>query len=351
MFFSRPPSYLGIDLGAGGVKIVELRQEKKRPVLHTYGLASVPKELGEVSDNSVENYAKIIKQICRSAKTISKKVTVSLPSSVVFHALVTLPVGGKKEANDLILDAEVRKLLPQPLEEMVVDYQMLPVEKDAKNQLVLVTATSRTLNTTYSRIFQRAGLELQALEPEASALTRSLVGRDDSLSMVVDIGAERTNFFIVERGVPLTHNSIEAGGNKINRILERALALAPELVEQAKFDLFRTVFKDNDQVVVDRLLSVLMPVIDPIVKEVAYSIEVFARQESNHEKRLEKIILAGGASLLPGFAGYMGEKLKVKCYVGDPWSRVVYQDGLRPVIADLGPRMAVAIGLALRTLT
>jgi sugar (pentulose or hexulose) kinase len=35
MFGFKPKSYLGIDLGAGGVKIVELQEQKKRAVLFT----------------------------------------------------------------------------------------------------------------------------------------------------------------------------------------------------------------------------------------------------------------------------------------------------------------------------
>jgi hypothetical protein len=38
MFFSKPKSFLGIDFGAGGVKLVELKQEKNRPVLFTWDI-------------------------------------------------------------------------------------------------------------------------------------------------------------------------------------------------------------------------------------------------------------------------------------------------------------------------
>ena len=35
----------------------------------------------------------------------------------------------------------------------------------------------------------------------------------------------------------------------------------------------------------------------------------------------------------------------MKVFVGDPWARVVYQQGLKGILNDLGPRMGVSIGL------
>ena len=91
-----------------------------------------------------------------------------------------------------------------------------------------------------------------------------------------------------------------------------------------------------------------MPVVDPIIKEIEVSFELYLRQTGNEGKRPEKIILTGGMGSLPFLAKHIQEKFKIKCYVGDAWARVVYQDGLKPVLREIGPRLSVAIGLALR---
>ena len=56
----------------------------------------------------------------------------------------------------------------------------------------------------------------------------------------------------------------------------------------------------------------------------------------------------GGSALFPFLVDELSEKFKMKCYVGDPWGRVVYQESLKPILNSIGPRMSVAIGLALR---
>lgn len=359
---------------------MELRSEKKRPMLLTYGISSEHEDLHKLDLHSeniannllrkekrspalqaevaalmsvkqIEGYAKTIKAVCRAARTKAKKAVVNLPVSAMFHAVVTLPKVKKEDFNK-VLKAEVKKLLPRPLEEMALDYQVLPASKEAAMERVLINAVPLELIAFYTKIFQRAGLALEVLESGSAALARALVGRDRSLCMIIDIGAERTNFFIVDESVPVTHQSIEIGGNKMDEILQRTLGVENSLVTQIKYDLghYFSTPKDQQAKEAEAVMQVLLPAVDPIVKEIEYGFEVYLRQSGNEKKRPEKIILTGGASFLPNLTRYIENKFKVKCYVGDPWARVVYQDGLKPLLHQIGPRMAMAIGLALRNM-
>jgi hypothetical protein len=38
----------------------------------------------------------------------------------------------------------------------------------------------------------------------------------------------------------------------------------------------------------------------------------------------------------------------MKVVIGDPWSRVIFPVELKPALDEIGPRFAVAIGLAMR---
>ena len=388
MFWNKPKSYLGVDIGSGGVKLVELRLEKNRPVLFSYGLTSNKQDVHKLlanedksianllSPNSgaaltagektnlkteadatsqlagaqIEKYANIIKTICRTSRITAKTAVVSLPVSSVFHAGVALPVV-KKEELDHLVKAEVKKLLPMALEEMALDYQALKGLPEDKSQRVLVNAVPHKLIEFYSKVFQRAGLSLEALEPESTALARALIGHDSAVSIIIDIGSERTNFFIVDQGMPITHQSIESGGDKIDKILQNILGIERDLVEQVKHDLFDFLSATSNNILSEqKWLDILMPVVDPILKEIEVSLELYLRQTGNEGKRPEKIILTGGMGLMPFLAKYIQEKFKIKCYVGDSWARIVYQEGLKPVLRQIAPRMSVAIGLAMRNI-
>ncbi|HSR89038.1 MAG TPA: type IV pilus assembly protein PilM [Candidatus Udaeobacter sp.] len=377
MFWKKQKSYLGVDIGSGGIKMVELRLEKNRPVLFSYGLTSnkqdvhkllvneekniaslvgsnsAKKEItaaptDQLAEAQIDKYASAIKTICKTSRILSKTAVVSLPVSSVFHAVVTLPIV-KKDELDHLVKAEVKKLLPMPLEEMALDYQILKSSSEDKTQRILLNAVPHKMIEFYSKIFQRAGLSLEALEPESTALARALIGRDQAVAMIIDIGSERTNFFIVDQGVPITHQSIESGGDKIDKILQNILGVEHDLVGQIKYDMFDYLAAGNNNILSEqKWLDILMPVIDPIFKEIEVSLELYLRQTGNEGKRPEKIILTGGIALMPFLAKYIQDKFKIKCYVGDAWARVVYQDGLKPVLRQIGPRMSVAIGLAMR---
>ncbi len=205
--FKKQQSYIGIDLGAGGVKLVELKQEKNHPVLFTYGIAEdidlpplnsiiIPEDplmqkvqikstktvpLDDALDPAVvEKYARVVHDLCLQAKTVSRVATGSLPTSSVFHAVLTLPLVKKDELTHLV-QAEIKKLLPLPIEDMVLDIQIISTEESQKTQHVLVNAVARSLVSFYTAVFSRAGLVLDSLEPESMAMSRALVGKDPAI--------------------------------------------------------------------------------------------------------------------------------------------------------------------------
>lgn len=372
--FAKKEAYLGVDLGANGIKLVELHKTKGRPQLWTYGSISraldihVKHEkraedlLAEASsthaparkakdssrfaidDPRIDEYAKLLKHLIKASKVTTKRVTASLPVSHVFHALITLPPVDKKEYRHHI-EAKVKKLLPRPIEEMQVVHQKMEQPKDEEKRALkfLVTAAPKDLVTFYTAIFQKAGLQLEELETEAFALERSLVGNDHAVVMIVDIGAERTNFFIVDNGLPVTHRSIHIAGHAIDRSLRGALGLPEDVVRQMKYDM---AMMDEKKIPT----AIFRNILDPIVKEIQYSFDLYLHQIGNEKKVPEKIILSGGSSVFPPIAHHLRQAFDMKVFVGDPWARVVHQQGMRQLLDDIGPSMGVTIGLAMRNI-
>ncbi len=368
-------------MGAGGIKLVELRQEKNRPVLFTYGLTSVPQDVHQLlaeqrlapermkieqkenirlekkdtplldaSEERINRYAETLKAVCKAAKTVSQTAVVSLPVSAVFNSIVTMPKVDQKEFMG-VLKAEVKKLLPYSIDEMVLDYQILESFSTDKVKKILISAVPKTIVEFYTRVFKRAGLILESLEPESTALERSLIGRDKAVTMLIDMGAERTNFFIIDQSIPITNHTIESGGNKINRLLMNALGAEESEIGEIKHDLFKRSQSGSAKLDKKTFIDYIMPVVDPIVKQIEYSFGLYLNQTGNENKRPEKIVLTGGAAMVPFLAEHLSDTFKIKCYLGDPWARVVYQDRLKPLLNEIGPRMSVAIGLALKNIT
>jgi len=374
--FQKQEAYLGVDLGAHGIKVVELKKVKNRPHIWTYGLLNkkldvhapekehkkvaqyfdyekkdeVKKEKNKdqsgFKDDRVEEYAALLKKVLKDARVTANRATASLPVSEIFHTLITLPNVDKKDLKHHV-HAKVKKLLPLPIDEMQVVFQLFPDSEAKRDYLqVLVTAAPKSLVLLYTKIFQKAGIVLDELETEAFALERALVGRDSTAALVIDMGSERSNFFVIKNSLPITHRSIKIGGNNFDSHLAQVLGISHQQAEQIKIDLAGGTLEHR---IDPELFS---PLLDPVVKEIQFSIDVYRSQSqaSGVDKGIEKIILTGGLAFFPPFIDYLKEKFPLTIFVGDPWARVVYQQGLKSVLDNLGPRMAVSVGLAMRNL-
>lgn len=362
-FGAKKQSFLGVDIGGGGIKIAELQNEKGRARLFTYGfMERLPDaEPLNMVDSPMETGA-LLKKIVQKAKTSTMKSVAGLPIASVFSSVITVPKGNDKELRDAI-QYQAKKLIPVPLEEMVTDFKIItppgsntkPAAKDAKDAKkdevktvqVLLTGASRTMVQKYVTTFKQAGLELVSLETEAFALIRALIGKDRATTMIVDIGAARTNIIIVENGVPYVTRSLDMGGAALTKAMAKALALDLRSAEQMKVDIksVSAIYPG------DGLPRIFETTIAPMLTELQYSMNLYLGQGEaapGMAKQVEKIILTGGTAGLPSLAPFFAKQLGIKTYVGDPWARVVSPDGLRPLLEEIGPRYAVAVGLAMR---
>lgn len=366
LFGAKKISYLGVDIGAGGVKLVELRNEKGRARLMTYGFTERMPDVQPASPvDAPQETAALLKQICKKAKTTTNRAVASLPVASVFSSVITVPKGADKDIREAVR-WQAKKLIPVPIEEMVLDFKVIGVGdagrpskeapkgeekgagKDApKTVPVLITGASKTMVQKYVNVFRLAGLEMASLETESFALIRSLIGKDRSTSMIVDIGALRTNIIIVDSGVPYVTRSLDLGGAVFSRAIAQTLSLGIEAAEKMKCDIgaVQGIYPGEG------LPKVFETTVAPLVTEMRYSLDLFNGQERGEgqaQNRVEKIVLTGGTSALPALAAHFSGQLGLKVHPGDPWARVIYPDGMRPLLDEIGYRFSVAVGLAMR---
>ncbi len=348
-------SYLGVDLGATSIKIVELKDEGGRPRLLTYGYSEETsgypeKEFTETPEKAID----LIKKICAKSRTVSKQTVAALPSASVFSSVLNIPSSVGKDLGSAV-QWEAKKIIPLPLEEMILDWKVLNPEEPPsatgtpgtpaptqKTTQILLTAAAKNLVKKYLDIFKGAGLNLVSLETETFALIRSLIGVDKSTVIVVDIGAGSTAISIIENGVPFLNRSLNIGGLTITKEIAASLGTDFNQAEQLKYDVgISRGAEGGVPKIVERALSMLL-------NEIKYCSNVYQSQESARGRRVEKIILTGGGALLPNFSEYLSSALNMRTYIGNPWARMIYPEEMRPILDQIGPKFSVAIGLAMR---
>jgi len=347
-----PHTYLGVDIGASGLKVVELANEKGRAKLMTYGYSErrpgQPTGLSPFDD--VKSAGELLAKLCKQSGTKGTKAMAALPLSSVFSAIVSVPRRRTEKEMQPLVDAQVGKLTPIPLSEMVtystyIDGMEGEKGKSSDHARVLVTGATKSLVQKYVDIFRIAKLDLQAIDTEAFALVRSLIGKDKSPIAVFDIGGMRTNITIVEKGVPVLTRSINIGGTSVTRRIMDQMNVPEAEAEQIKHDLGNMAGASTGA---GGLPAVLDAVMQPMLNEIRYAFQLYAGMELTEYKKVEKIVLTGGSSHLPRVVEFLKESLNMNVYRGDPWARVVFPEDLRPVLDEVGPRMAIAIGLGMR---
>ncbi len=342
-FTSSTQSYLGVDISALSAKIVELKRHGNKVALSTYGFSErfSQEPVKENVPMDPAQTAALLRHIGSKARITSNLVLASLPTFSVFSSIININQSVNKKDFDAAVNWEAKKVIPLPLQDIVLDWQKIEsAETSATGAKILLTGAPKALIQNYISVFKTAQFNLLSLETEIFALIRSLLGNDRSPVMIIQLGSTTTNIFVVDKSVPVINRSISVGGINITQAIANHLNLGMVQAEQFKYDLMH-----NGEQEEATLPSMIIDALGPIVNEIKYILEVFGNKEN---RRVEKIILTGGGALLPGLTTYLSEHFNVNAIVGDPWFRIAYPFELKPILEKIGPRLAVAIGLAMR---
>jgi len=339
--------FLGIDIGDSSLKMVELKRHNRQISLVNYAFSE---NVNEVNFTKVEDIAYLTKAIIKvkaDAGITCLRATASLPTFAVFSSIINLANVDKKNL-DAVVNEEAKKVIPLPPEEMILDWKLVP---DAENETgvrggvrVFLTGSPKKLVRKYLDIFKQAKLVLASLETETFSLVRALLGNDKSTAMIVEIGANSTDIFIVKESIPVLNRSLAICGSTVTKALAEKLGVSYAQAEQFKLDLSVSLSVDSPE----ELPKLIEKTLEPIVTEMQYMLDFFKTQNNGE---VEKIILSGGGALLLNLADYLSRRLNLKVIIGDPWSHINYPAELTPILKEVGPRLAVAVGLAMREIT
>lgn len=348
-----PKNFLGIDIGTSSIRVVELSRKGQSLKLINYGeikTASLQKapfrtvEKDTLLLSNRETSAAIL-AILREAGIQTREVNLSIPDFSSFFTNFELPPMSQKELESAVR-YEARSYIPFPLSEITLDWTI--IEGDVSNKVkapleILVVAIPNEVINQYQEVATLSGLRLRALEAEAFALSHSLARNEKKTVGIVDIGARSTTCNILENGILKISHSFNISGNELTGILSRSLGVDYEKAEELKKGIGLAGAETAEQ----NIREVLLPLIDLILAEIK---KIFGNYYRRENKEVEKIILAGGTSLLPGLKEYFFEELKKEVEIANPFSRTIFPPILEETLKEMGPGYAIAVGLAIRGL-
>ncbi len=309
---------------------------------------------GEVQDPQALGAA--LKAFFSSTKLAKKQVRIGVASNRI--GVRTVEIDGVDDPEQLgnAIRFRAQEALPIPLDEAVLDYQVLAISADADGKplyRVQFVVAYRDLIDGFVQAINAAELQLAGVDLEAFALLRALaplgptVDPDDASAVVaVSVGAERSTIAVSNGLICEFTRVLEWGGHTMSDAVAahvgvdgaeaEALKLAVGLEGPADVgDL------DPDQV--GRAREALNESVEAFARELVASLQFY--QSQTNSLGIGEILIAGGTARLVGFAGALERMVGVAVRVGDPFANLSGVKTGADVAHD--PALAVAIGLGL----
>ncbi|MCK5490318.1 MAG: type IV pilus assembly protein PilM [Candidatus Pacebacteria bacterium] len=357
LFKKKSHSYLGIDIGTTGIRVVQLMQTEKGIKLENYAYLETKEYLEVKGEHASFNDIKMsnnkividLRNVIMKAKLDTKKVIMSIPTASAFSSTITLPDVSESEMAKAV-DFEARRYIPIPLNEVVFDWSVIKKIKKAKkdssdkkfeNEILLVAISKETTNK-YVNIVKELGLELVSLETEPFSLARCLVGKDEGVFAIVDMGNKMTSISIVENGsLSGSHSISGTGGEEITKMISRGFNVDLNRAEKLKID-----FSSNkNSEVENKMFDIILPMVNILVSEIN---NVNDLHFVNNKEKVKKIILTGGSVGIPGLVKHLTKELDIPVEVGNSWKNIICNTALHDKLEKNSPFFSVAVGLALR---
>ncbi|HVU80280.1 MAG TPA: pilus assembly protein PilM, partial [Candidatus Paceibacterota bacterium] len=95
MFSQEAKSVLGVDIGTSAIKVVQLRRDKGKVILETYGAISLGPyagvEIGRATSLPADKIAEALKDVIREANVTTQDAAISIPYASSLISIIKLP--------------------------------------------------------------------------------------------------------------------------------------------------------------------------------------------------------------------------------------------------------------------
>jgi type IV pilus assembly protein PilM len=224
-----------------------------------------------------------------------------------------------------------QETLPIPVEEAVLDYQVLGERIDDEGVLhrrVLLVVAYRDLIDRYALACKKAGLRLAGIDLEAFALLRALAPPPSaepasSAIVVVSVGHDRTTFAVSDGQACQFTRVLDWGGHSLDVAIAKALDLSPSEAEPIKLTLSLaepSIPAGLTSEQADQVRDAVNLQLHAFARELISSLQFYQSQPGS--LGIGEIVFTGGTAQLPGLAGELSRLLGVRTRVGDPLTHV-----------------------------
>ncbi len=334
-----------MDIGSSSIKMVEVAVEKNGYRLINVGIQPIPGtaiQNNMVADKDV--VVRAIQNLVRNHGVKATQVISAVPGRVAIIKKIQLPAQGEEEL-DANVEFQASQLIPDTLENVNLDYQVLNYIENSEKMDVLLIAVKKEIINSYAQAIKDAELTPSIVDVDYFALENMYeVNYEIEANGVVGlihIGARYTSINVLKHGVSTFTGDLPVGGESFTEALVHALQLSYDQAETLKVTGQPEGKKGAD------VETLLKPTADYLAAEISRTLSLYRAVAD--EEGIHKIYLSGGSAKVPGLSAILGARLGVEVNLIDPFRGFSLARSIdKDYLADLAPALAVGAGLAIR---
>ena len=342
-----------IDIGTSAIKLVQLEQTASGICLVNAGIETYP-YTNPTTEISTEVITETLQRLWGRVGARSSSVVLSIPRlSVTSRRLTNLPAAatGDQLTNLVAMQAETE--LPFRVEDAIYDYHDVHRSEDSIS-VELIAAKRETVQQQID-FLKPIGLAPKGVMPStlATSVLAGIVNHEDNssteMTMVVDIGAGRTDLCLLAGNALRFSRSFPIGGNHLTDLYQQDIGSDFEVAERLKMI----------EAALNRDLQAANPSYewaDGFVAELQRSISGAKRELNLTEDRIvREIWLCGGGSRISGLTDYIANQLEVPARHWNPIDafKEIWDEQRSNIqsVDGFSDTLAVALGLGVNALT
>src|SRR3954469_3321882 len=346
---------LGLDIGSSGVKLIQLKEQRRRGevtyALQSFGMKPLPPEA--IVDGALMNSTAIvqaIQELMGELKVKHREVAIGVSGHSVIIKKISMPRMTQEELEEAI-QWEAEQHIPFDIKDVNIDTQILkPDANDATGQMdVLLVAAKKDMINDYTTVVSEAGLLPSVVDVDAFAVQNCFSQNYDvpekETVVLINAGAAVVNINIISAGVTPFTRDVTIGGNQFTEEIQKQLNVSYEEAEALKIGGGRG---DADAVVPQEVERVMAQVAEQVSGEIQRSLDFYAGTAP--DSNFSKVFLSGGTAKIPALFKTIEARVGVPVEIMNPFKTIEIDNRkFDPnFIMDVAPSAAVAMGLALR---
>jgi type IV pilus assembly protein PilM len=351
---------VGLKIGASQVAAARVTNNGGSPQLLQVARAQLADGVvvgGELRD--IETLAQTLKELFAKHKLPKKGIRLGIANNRI--GVRTFEIAGIDDEKQLAnaIKFRAQETLPIPLEEAVLDWQLLSEWTDEETgqtvRRVLLVVAYRELVERYVLACKKAGISVAGIDLEAFAMLRALAEPPAADSapatgaqVVVNVGHDRSTFAVSDGRVCEFTRVLGWGGQNLSVAIARALDITPSEATPIKHVLSLVAQSAPPEGISPEALGAAREAVtrelQSFARELVSSLRFYQNQPGS--LGIGQLVLTGGSAHLPGFADELHRLIGVPVTVGDPLNRVAIPKKFREPEYALGS-LTVAIGLGI----